>query len=537
MPVTRLQFNTIKALVDEHIKETNYLPPQAFLSLVLENYLDLDQFEVEDSIVDGKSDCGIDAIYIEDVGGENRPIVYIFQSKYYQQEDKYDRNFEGSALEKMQSAIDNFIFRRRNDRPYQNTELIEKLNSVHNLVKRHPKYKIVFVSNSNRPTQDAIERFNDYIKEIDPNGDFSNVYLDLFELSKIFAKDQKKIIDRKIQFQGKYIDEVAGNIRMLIGVVSGINIAEIREQEGENLFDMNVRGYLSRRNSVNRKILETSTGADSPYFLYLNNGVTITCDEFGYSVSDKSPLVDIKNLQIVNGGQTTNSIFEAHQKGELKPDVYVLVRIIKILDKELLSKIILSTNSQSKVNSRDLRSNDRTQKLIEENLRTKGYYYEARKDKFKNKQPNDLRVDAEIAAQAYYAILKEKPAAAKNEKRELFGDLYDAIFSESILKTDDLLLSFILFKKVRALNSSYKDKYTFANDASLHTAALLYSLGIKKITDIDSKDFIKKYKNILEATKRVVDERIKEEGDSYSHRKTFIDPEMLGRIYENMISQ
>ena len=52
------------------------------------------------------------------------------------------------------------------------------------------------------------------------------------------------------------------------------------------------------------------TGTDG--FMYLNNGVTILCENAEYAPNTRSPHVELINFQIINGGQTSHSIFEVY---------------------------------------------------------------------------------------------------------------------------------------------------------------------------------------------------------------------------------
>jgi len=263
--------------------------------------------------------------------------------------------------------------------------------------------------------------------------------------------------------------------------------------------------------------------------VYMNNGITMTCESFKHSPTSNSPLLEIKNAQIVNGQQTVRSLHEASKSKELKPDVKVLIRIVETDNPELLMQIIEATNSQTRVTSRDLHSNDEIQKLIEEHLKSKGYFYEARKNKYKGKEVSK-RIDAEIAAQAYYAIYFEQPAIAKDKKKTLFGEKYDEIFNPGT-KSDDILYSFQLLKMVQNLNKEDKfQKYTFLSDATLHTVALMHKIG-KKI-DLNLENVVNLYKKVLEGLNVLVKERSKEEGDKYEHRRTFKDPDTYGRAVE-----
>jgi len=531
--VNILQFRTIKSATKQFATENNIEAlNRAFLGLVLRARLDLDEYDIEDSIIDGSLDGGIDAVYIDDPG-TGKPTVYLFQSKFYEKEEKFDKNFEGGALTKMKEAIDAFILSKKRNKSYQNSMLQDKLNDIDK--QQNPLYKIIFCSNSDHSTPIAKEQFEDFIDELDKHKEYFSIeYLHLAEIAELLAPKQKRKINTELNFEGKYINDDRGDVRMFLGQISADKIAKLREREGEDLFDKNVRGYLSRRNEINKKIQETATGDDSAYFMYLNNGLTISCDDYNFSPTKESPILEIKNLQIVNGGQTTNSIHEAYKAKKLKTDATLLVKILQIKKKDdLLEKIILATNNQTKVTSRDLRSNSDIQKLIEREMQGYGYYYEARKDKYKSvKEAKNKRVDAEVAAQAYYAAIKKDPAQAKNKKGLLFSDYYDQIFNDQI-NSQDLLLAYLLFKEVRDLNKKYGEKYSFVNDASLHTVAMLFSLGVKKLDDLDEeKNIEKKYKKILIAINEVVKEKIKEEEDAYSHRKTFIDSVTLGRITE-----
>ncbi len=530
------QFRMLRSAVKEHMNASEIYTSEnkAFLGLVISNYLNLDDYDAEDAIIDGSDDGGIDAIYI-DTHSEDRPVIYLFQSKYYspENEEKFNRNFEGGALTKMKEAFTDFIINGRRGKTYQNSRLQGKLDDITQVSRSsNPRYEIVFCSNSDHPSSRAKEQFEDYIEELNEAGEFYNVkYLHLGEITKILTPEQKKKIDAKLKFIGKYIDHQSGDARIFIGQLEAVELAKIREQNGDSLFDKNVRGYLEKKNEINRKIQASASGKESKYFMYLNNGITISCEDITHNAPAEAPLVEVKSMQIVNGGQTTNSIYEVYKQGKLKPDTTILVRVLQIKKEDLLPKIILSTNNQTKVTSRDLRSNDEIQRILEKEIKGYGYFYEARSKKYKNK-PAQKRVDAIKAAQAYYATKFKNPAPAKNKKAKLFSDYYDEIFNDQEVSGRELLDAFLLHEKIRKVNRRYKEKYSFVNDASLHIASLMYEEGINYEEAINSEKFDQIYDDVLSAIEEVVSEKIKEEGDYYSHRATFIDTATIGRITE-----
>ncbi|MDF7640550.1 AIPR family protein [Bifidobacterium sp. ESL0784] len=531
---SRLDFQLIDHSVDQYMHNDDLAeslsanPSLAFIGLFLNKRFDLDSAVIDDSIVDGTNDCGIDAIYIDEDSG-NRPIVNIIQSKYYRSEEKYNRALEAGALDKMHMAIDELILGNPKKEKYKNIneDLKNKLEDIRGLEKETPRYHIIFISNSFPPNVKSKEHFEAFLESYNHDQQyFDTEYDQLVEIAELLAPKQEKIIDANLHLIGKYMDFSNGMTNVLVGRIEGTELAKLREQAGVALFDKNVRGYLTQKNDVNKDIIQSATGEDAYQFFVLNNGITIVCSDMEYIPKKESIEVNVSNLQIVNGGQTTNSLYEAYKEGKLSDEVDVLIRIIKTSDDNLLGKITKATNSQTTVCARDLHSNDSIQKKIEADLKTKGYFYEARTNKY-NDEPWNKRIDAVKAAQSYYAYALQKPADAKNKKRFLFGTLYPEVFNDS-LNTDTFLNAYLIWRQVHTLSRSLKEEYSFASYAEYHIVALL---GQMDILDPSDRDLIeKKTRLILEATDTVVQERIKEEGDSYSHRAFFINPSTIGKL-------
>ena len=82
----------------------------------------------------------------------------------------------------------------------------------------------------------------------------------------------------------------------------------------ENVFEDNVRLYLKQKTQVNKNIKITALSDDAFRFFYYNNGITITCSNFQYSKSVRSPVIELTDFQIVNGSQTLHSLFDAYKE-------------------------------------------------------------------------------------------------------------------------------------------------------------------------------------------------------------------------------
>ena len=85
----------------------------------------------------------------------------------------------------------------------------------------------------------------------------------------------------------------------------------------------------------------------------------------------------LKNLQIVNGGQTTSSIYYAFKKNIDISRIKVQMKLSVIEKKELIDKIIPEisrcANTQNKVDSADFSSNHKFHTTIEKISRRRSY--------------------------------------------------------------------------------------------------------------------------------------------------------------------
>lgn len=193
------------------------------------------------------------------------------------------------------------------------------------------------------------------------------------------------------------------------------------------LFESNVRDFMGL-NRVNEDIKATLERADSPDFWWLNNGVTILATSA--AITGKS--IQANEIQIVNGLQTTESIFR-HFQHMTSPsdDRCVLVKVIVTKDETIRDAIIRATNNQTDVELASLHATDKIQRDIEDVLLRNGLFYERRKNFYANQghSPAEL-VTPLYAAAGYVALVLRKPhtAASLRSKFMRTPSSYDAVF-------------------------------------------------------------------------------------------------------------
>ena len=195
------------------------------------------------------------------------------------------------------------------------------------------------------------------------------------------------------------------------------------------LFDSNVRDYMGST-QVNEGILETLQDATSPDFWWLNNGVTILTT--GSQLVGKT--MQMENIQIVNGLQTTETIFRHFnsQGARFDSSRALLVKVLVSDDQGVRDRIIRATNSQTVVEVAALRATDKVQRDIESILGKSNWYYERRKNYYKNVgQPASRFVTPLYAAAGYVALVMKNPAVASSLKNRFMRNesAYALVFS------------------------------------------------------------------------------------------------------------
>lgn len=146
-----------------------------------------------------------------------------------------------------------------------------------------------------------------------------------------------------------------------IAIIPGQCLANLYERFGARLLEQNVRSFLQFTGKINKGIRETIKN-EPHMFLAFNNGIAATADHI--ELDDTGHFIKkISNLQIVNGGQTTASIYHTNKKDKADiSDIFVQVKfsIIKKQDQfsEIVSRISRYANTQNKVNDADFTANN-----------------------------------------------------------------------------------------------------------------------------------------------------------------------------------
>ncbi|MCU5081623.1 AIPR family protein, partial [Bacillus cereus] len=245
-----------------------------------------------------------------------------------------------------------------------------------------------------------------------------------------------------------------------IGVINGEKLIEAIKEKLIIIFDENIR-LFEADSKVNNGIKRTASTDEANMFYFYNNGIVFICDEA--NISPTSLTIKLKGASIVNGCQTVNSLANLHKEDKLKPEVDILVRIIKISDYDQRAKITEFLNSQTPIKDSYFISNHTIVRDLQQSLINEGYYLERQINESNYKkeygQPisNDLKViKLDDAIQYYTAYWIDKFAhVAKSGKGALFNK--DRI--EDILKninSSKVKESYEMYQEVSKVVTMYR---------------------------------------------------------------------------------
>lgn len=310
-------------------------------------------------------------------------------------------------------------------------------------------------------------------------------------------------------------------------IINGSVLADIYNDYGAALLEGNVRSFLMNRGKINRGIQTTIITNPNMFFAY-NNGIAATASSIEYEESNGVTLITkINNLQIVNGGQTTASIFNVKhvEKKATAGNVFVPMKLSVISNEEqaeeIIQKISRHANTQNRVSAADFFSNSKFHRIIENISRStiapaidgaqfgtfwfyeraRGQYNQemlkmtaAQKAAFKLKNPKTQIITKTDLAK-YYHSFNQKPDFVSQGAQTNFTKFADAIERSLPVQEHQYNKSFfiemvvigIIFKHLEKLVSK-SDWYQNAFRANIVTYSIAYLFYLIE-TDYPDKVF------------------------------------------------
>jgi hypothetical protein len=412
---------------------------------ILKNY-DLSEEELETGWVDGRHDGGIDGFFLFVNGHLVSDVASFPWPRSHAQLDifviscKHHDTFAESTLNSILATAQEIFDLSREAMDLKGAYSKDILNARRRLVETYKKLAITsplmnlrFVYSSRGDAANigaSVRARSEQIKQA-AAGFFSDInvtfaFMGAKELIERYRETKQFTLELPFQ------DHLAGTGEGYIVVAKlGDYYRSVCDDKGalrRYLFDSNVRDYLGE-NKVNEDIATSLDNELVPDFWWLNNGITILATKA--VINGKNMLM--QDIQVVNGLQTTETIYRHFTSGSPKSlDSTLSIKIIISRDEKLRDQIIRATNNQSAVEQSALHATDKIQRDIEQILERYDFYYERRKNYYRNiGRPVVRFVTPLFVAAGYVAIVLKDLATAAGLKSRFMRNQskYTRVFS------------------------------------------------------------------------------------------------------------
>ena len=369
------------------------------------------------------------------------------------------------------------------------------------------------------------------------------VELAIWDMSRLYNLAKSKMQKESVEINiAQYIDGGLPSIlavdckkeqyKSYLTAIPGNVLAKLYIKYGSRLLEGNVRSFLSVRGKVNKQIRTTILNQPEMFFAY-NNGIAATATEAEYEVTERGLVIkSLKDLQIINGGQTTASIANAVLQDKADVSNIMIPMKLSIVDnnkaEEIIPIISRCANSQNKVDEADFFSNHPYHIRLEEysrkvfapavngNIHQTIWFYErargqhtqeqmkltkAERNKYLLKNPKNQvikKVDLAKYLNTYDGYPHIVSRGAQTSMRDFAGridkqwSISDSFFNEYYYKKTISLA--ILFKQTEKIVSNqewYKKIKSYRANIVTYTLAVLFNY-----IRIELKDYTLDFKKI-----------------------------------------
>ena len=323
---------------------------QRFVAWYLRNIYLRDPIQTKYDITDGSDDKQIDAIVVDD----DNTMVYIIQGKFIgapKVDSKPLREVLSAWLQlkdlvKLQETANERLKRRLVD-------LSSALEDEYAIT-----FELITTANLTESAKNDLKRFQEELAK-DEELTASIHVVDEDELKRRYEMALEReipAINHTLRLEdGKYLSMNLAGTKIVIAAIPLRECIKFPGIKDQRLFRKNVRQFMGLNNRVNKRIKSTIYSDRYRDFFFYHNGITAICDKMELNNSN----LTLKGLSVVNGCQSLNTILSCSERVKELEDAYILFRFYEIPQRDRADKITISTNFQTAVKPRDLRSNDR----------------------------------------------------------------------------------------------------------------------------------------------------------------------------------
>lgn len=395
---------------------------QRFVAWYLRNIHNLDEIQAKDCITDGADDKQIDAIYID----ETCSTIYIIQGKFM--------GCDSINAEPLREILSSWMQLKDLVKLQEsaNNKLKQKLSDVADSLQ--DDYDICFELITTSALTNSAKNDLRIFQEQLLNSEDLSATLSLIDNEELIRRydmaldKENPFIRHKVKLsQQNFLKLQMGNTNVVLAALPLSECIKFPGIKDGTLFKKNVRQSLGLSNQVNKGIKNTIYNNGSDFFFF-HNGITAICTE----MEIKNDELSLKGLSVVNGCQSLNTILSCSEKVKESNDSYIMFRFYEIPERNRADKISISTNSQSAVKPRDLRSNDKkvlNLKKAYEQKYTNGYMLTKRGEKAPANKEEKYVIDLSDLGKYLMAWQSQRPNISYSETK-IFDKYFEQLFKK-----------------------------------------------------------------------------------------------------------
>lgn len=512
------------AKVSEVSDEISYMALSASLAMDITEDGFFEEFQITDKSISGKDEIQLDAYAFIETESTNERHLHLFQFKLHDNEKNAVSPIE---LMNFTTLMNNTFVHpelRGNEsilNPILN-EIDQKVQLFLNRRGRKIAVHCHFINNAQGISKSNEKLISDVLLRFENDKRLNHFKVQVYGLKDIL----ELAIDGKIRVESENIDFVIDGQnsyrlednsnraslglpkKVFIGMCNVNEFIRLQNKYHNNqLYAENIRLYLGDRQAVNKDIINTITSVESIWFPYMNNGISIICDEIipGSPKTDKTINIELKNMQIINGCQTVNALYNA-KYGEKTQDNFqpanILVRIYQIEPNQADFKlnVIKATNNQNAVKTYSLLANDPIQIAIGDVMKQFDYLYDRKGEaKLSSNKKVVSMPNGALAYRAVYMAAAQSLRSRMGESRVFQKSEYEKIYKTSALDDNQelfllstkLLTSSLILDSIRDLvrenSSKYINNLPVFKKSTYYISGLIYALNKGEINDLTNK--------------------------------------------------
>ncbi|MPQ44065.1 AIPR family protein [Clostridium tarantellae] len=343
---------------------------------------------ITDILIEAEEFDDFTEIYFESIGKKNKRIQ--IDGYYFDEVDKSCvilisdfsnsdelgtiRNTDVEKLfSKMEAFVENSLNGYIKDKCEESSEGYSFSLELASRIKEIIKFRFYIISD--RIISDRIKSINNKIIQD------KSIELNVWDISRAYNIAKSKMKKESIEINlGDYkikglssilaVDCKKERYKSYLTAIPGDILANLYIKYGSRLLEGNVRSFLSIRGKVNKQIRSTILNEPEMFFAF-NNGIAATATKVECENTENGLVIKkLKDLQIINGGQTTASIANAVLQDKKDVSNIIVPMKLSIVDYEKSEEIIpiisRCANSQNKVDEADFFSNHPYHIRIEE---------------------------------------------------------------------------------------------------------------------------------------------------------------------------